>query len=114
VLEAAHVHVVEIPRARAPEADQGGAVTDGVGRVHRPRHCVRVADVAVDGNAGKARRRGAPREDDRLVSRPRERGDDRATEIARAAGNEDFHLSVLAGPPPPRADVHSRFGETSP
>ena len=69
-------------------------------RVHAARRRFErgaVAHVAVDRAARQPRARRVSREDDGLVSAIGERADDRAAEIAGAAGDEHAHTALSYG-----------------
>ena len=96
--EAADVDLVEVLAARAPDAHECRRVADRVDAVGGAIDGRAVAHVAIDEPAGQvAAARGARKDDARVVRRD-ERANDRAADVARAAGHEYFHgVSSQAG-----------------
>ena len=91
VLETADVHLVEITRARPPDADERRHVADGVAPVRGACDRGTVADIAGDDRARQAAGRRRSREDDRIVAARRQRPEHGAAEVPGAAGDQHSH-----------------------
>ena len=72
-----HVHIVEVLRPGAPQADECCRVTDRVDVAHGVAKAPRIANVAVQRSSRKTADSRAPREYDRLMTARRQRVHDR-------------------------------------
>ena len=85
------VDVVEVFRPAPPDADERGGMRNRVAASCGELDCRAIANVAVDGRAGKTAAAGVAREDDQLVPSRGQRPDDGAAEIPGAARHHHFH-----------------------